>query len=133
MKAGLFTLIALAAPLVAIPKTIPKTPESIRLLSCVVNRAGLLEAEVENTSDAALLCNLRCDYALHETSSSHWFEVSIPARFKGIVGPVRHFSRPARKLSRPPRKLSAENSRQSAFSYAAKRSRCLTPARSNYP
>jgi len=48
--------------------------------------APKFEAEVENTSDATQICNLRCDYTLEETTSSHWFEVSIPARFSGIVG-----------------------------------------------
>src|SRR5262245_12143370 len=82
MKSTLFTLIALAAPLVGIPKT----TEPIRLLSCVVSNAGLLEAEVENTSDTTQSCLLRCDFTLYETTRSHWFEVSIPARFRGIVG-----------------------------------------------
>ena len=82
MKARLIALIALAVPLVGIPKS----SGPVRLLSCVVSRAGLLEAEVENTSDTAQICNLRCDYTLEETTSSHWFEVSIPARFSGIAG-----------------------------------------------
>ncbi len=82
MNIRLVTLIALAAPLMGIPNS----AGPIRLVSCVVNRAGLLEAEVENTSDAAQVCNLRCDYTLEDTTSSHWFEVSIPARFSGIVG-----------------------------------------------
>ena len=82
MKARLFTLIALSVPLLGIPNS----SGPIRLLSCVVSRAGLLEAEAENTSDTAQLCNLRCDFTLEDTTSSHWFEVSIPARFSGIVG-----------------------------------------------
>ena len=82
MKASLFMLIALAGPLMGIPNS----AGPVRLLSCVVSRAGLLEAEVENTSDTKQICNLRCDYTLEETNSSHWFEVSIPARFSGIVG-----------------------------------------------
>ena len=82
MKASLFMLIALAGPLMGIPNS----AGPVRLLSCVVSRAGLLEAEVENTSDAPQICNLRCDYTLQETTSSHWFEVSIPARFSGIAG-----------------------------------------------
>jgi len=75
-------LAALAAPLVA------KTPGPVRLLSCVVSNAGLLEAEVENTSDSAQACSLRCDYAIGETTISQRFEISIPARFRGIVGQV---------------------------------------------
>jgi hypothetical protein len=82
VKAILLTLIALAAPLVGIPKT----PGPIRLLSCVVSRAGLLEAEVENSSDTAQICKLRCDYTLEEATISHRFEATIPARFRGIAG-----------------------------------------------
>jgi len=82
MKARLFMLIALAGPLMGIPNS----AGPVRLLSCVVSRAGLLEAEVENTSDTKQICNLRCDYTLEEATSSHWFEVSIPARFSGIAG-----------------------------------------------
>jgi hypothetical protein len=82
MKARLFTLIALAAPLVGIPNS----TGPIRLVSCVVSRAGLLEAEVENTTDSAQICRLRCDYAIEGTTRSRGFEVSIPARFRGIVG-----------------------------------------------
>jgi hypothetical protein len=75
-------LAALAAPLIA------KTPGPVRLLSCVVSNAGLLEAEVENTSDSAQACKLCCEYVIGETTISHRFEVSIPARFRGIVGQV---------------------------------------------
>jgi len=82
MNAGRFViaLAALAAPLAA------NTPGSVRLLSCVVSSAGLLEAEVESTADFAQTCNLRCDYVIGGTTISHRFDVSIPARFKGIVG-----------------------------------------------
>jgi hypothetical protein len=85
MKARLYVIAfaALAAPLVG-----ANSPGPIRLLSCVVSRTGLLEAEVDNTSDSALTCKLRCDYAIRETTISHWFEVSVPARFSGIVGQV---------------------------------------------
>ena len=82
MKAKLFALIALAAPLVGIPNS----AGPILLHSCVVSRAGLLEAEVENTSETAQVCKLRCDYTLEGTTNSHWFEFSIPARFSGIAG-----------------------------------------------
>ena len=87
MKSRLLILIALAAPLVGIPKT----TGPVRVLSCVVSRAGLLEAEVENTSDTAQICKLRCDFTIGETTRSHWFEVSIPARFSGIVGQIETF------------------------------------------
>lgn len=72
---------ALAAPVVAVP------PELIRL-SCIVSSAGLLEAEVESTSDFAQTCNLRCDYVVGAATISHRFEVSISPRFKGVVGQV---------------------------------------------
>lgn len=75
-------LAALAAPLIA------QTPGPVRLLSCVVSNAGLLEAEVENTSGSAQACSLRCDYVIEETTISHRFEISIPARFRGIAGQV---------------------------------------------
>ena len=74
-------LVALSAPAVA------ETPESIRV-SCTVNSAGLLEAEVESTSDFAQTCNLRCDYVVGATTISHRFEVSIAPRYKGVVGQV---------------------------------------------
>ena len=73
-------LAALASPLIA------QSPGPIRLLSCVVSSTGLFEAEVENTSDSAQTCNLRCDYVVGEATISHRFEVSIPARFRGRVG-----------------------------------------------
>ena len=82
MKAARYAiaLAALASPLVA------DTPGPVRLLSCVVSNAGLFEAEVENTSDSARVCNLRCDLVISDTTIPHRFEVSIPARFRGIVG-----------------------------------------------
>jgi len=73
-------LAVLAAPLVA------RAPGPVRLLSCVVSNAGLLEAEVENTSDSAQACSLRCDYRIEEAMTSRRFEVSIPARFSGVAG-----------------------------------------------
>ena len=78
-------LAALVAPLVA------KTPEPVRLLSCVVSSAGLLEAEVENTSGSTQACSLRCDYVIGESTISHRFEISIQARFRGIAGQVDTF------------------------------------------
>ena len=58
----------------------------VRLLACVVSPGGLLEAEVDNTSDAMQTCDIRCDYAVAGTTFSHWFEVTIPSRFNGPVG-----------------------------------------------
>ena len=76
-------LIALAAPLAA------NTPGPIRLLSCTVSSVGLLEAEVENSSDTVHTCELRCDYVIGGSTISHRFEaVSIPSRYRGIVAQV---------------------------------------------
>ena len=84
----LAALVALAAAQSTIPALTPpsKSDGPIRLLSCVVSPNGTLEAEVDNSSDAAMSCNIRCNYAIGETTFSHWFEVSIPARFNGRVG-----------------------------------------------
>jgi hypothetical protein len=76
-----FALAALVLPLAGAKSTGP-----VRLLSCAVSRAGLLEAEVENASDSAQTCKLRCEYVIHATTVSHWFEVTVPARFSGIAG-----------------------------------------------
>jgi len=78
-----FALAVLAGPLAA------QSPGPIRLLSCIVSDAGLLEVAVENVSDAVHTCNLRCDYVISGYTLSHPFEqVTIPSRFKGIVGQV---------------------------------------------
>ena len=34
----------------------------VRLLNCVVSPGGALEAEVDNQSDDAMSCNIRCNY-----------------------------------------------------------------------
>ena len=58
----------------------------IRLLNCVVSPAGILEAEVDSTSDAAMNCNISCSYEFGGKRLSQWFEVTIPKRFHGHVG-----------------------------------------------
>lgn len=58
----------------------------IRLLTCVVTSSGILEAEVDNQSEDAMTCNLRCNYELGERMFSHTFNITIPARFNGRVG-----------------------------------------------
>ena len=73
-------LAALAAPLIA------KSPEPVRLLSCVVSETGLLEAEVSNTSDLEMTCRLGCSYVVREAALSHSFEVDIVPHFMGRVG-----------------------------------------------
>jgi hypothetical protein len=84
----LIALAAVAAPLAGVSALTPpsKADGPIRLLSCVVSPTGVLEAEVDNHPDSAQLCNVRCNFAIGETTFSHWFEVSIPARFNGRVG-----------------------------------------------
>jgi hypothetical protein len=67
--------------------TPPSTSDGpIRLLTCVVTSAGILEAEVDNQSEDAMNCNIRCNYELGERTFSHSFNVTIPARFNGRVG-----------------------------------------------
>jgi hypothetical protein len=58
----------------------------VRLLSCVVSSNGKLEAEVDNQSDDAQYCNVRCNFDLGGQTFSHWFAVTIPKRFNGRVG-----------------------------------------------
>jgi hypothetical protein len=63
-----------------------KSDGPIRLLSCVVGADGTLEAEVDNQSEDAMGCNIRCNYDIGGQTFTHWFEVTIPARFNGRVG-----------------------------------------------
>ena len=58
----------------------------IKLLTCIVSPSGLLEAEVDSTSEDAMSCYIRCNYELGDRQFSHSFEVTIPARFHGRVG-----------------------------------------------
>ena len=58
----------------------------VRLMSCVVSSGGMLEAEVDSRSEDAMNCNIRCNYEFGGKPFSHWFEVTIPARFNGRVG-----------------------------------------------
>jgi hypothetical protein len=58
----------------------------IKLLNCVVSPNGILEAEVDNQSDTAMGCQIRCNFDISGTKFSHWFEVTIPAQFHGRVG-----------------------------------------------
>jgi len=58
----------------------------VRLLNCIVSPGGNLEAEVDNQSDDAMSCNIRCNYEFGGKTFSHWFEVTIPKRFTGRVG-----------------------------------------------
>ena len=58
----------------------------VRLLSCPVSQAGILEAEVDSRTDDAMACNLRCNYEFGGKPFSHWFEVIVPAHFNGRLG-----------------------------------------------
>ena len=84
-------VVALAAIAAAHADVYGLTPPSrsdgpVKLLTCVVSAGGVLEAEVDNSTDDAMACNIRCNYAIAEQTFSHWFEVTIPARFNGRVG-----------------------------------------------
>jgi hypothetical protein len=58
----------------------------IRLLSCVVSGNGKLEAEVDNQSEDAMSCYIRCNYEIGGKTFSHGFQATIPKRFNGRVG-----------------------------------------------
>ena len=58
----------------------------IKLLTCIVNPQGLLEAEVDSRVDDNMDCNIRCDYEIGGQMFSHTFSVTIPKRFHGRVG-----------------------------------------------
>lgn len=58
----------------------------IKLLACVVNPNGVLEAQVESQSEDAMSCNIRCNYELGGKMFSHTFDVTIRARFQGRIG-----------------------------------------------
>jgi len=58
----------------------------IKLLGCTVNAQGILEASVDNSTDDAQSCFIRCSYELGERMFSRGFTVTIPARFNGSVG-----------------------------------------------
>src|SRR4051812_14331897 len=67
--------------------TLPSDSDGpVRLLSCVVSGSGVLEAQVDNQSDDAQRCRLRCDYEFGDKPLFHWFEVTIPKHFNGRVG-----------------------------------------------
>lgn len=58
----------------------------VKLLGCTVNAQGILEASVDNSTDEAVSCFIRCSYELGERMFSHGFTATIPARFNGSVG-----------------------------------------------
>jgi len=63
-----------------------KSDGPVRLLSCVVSAAGVLELEVDSTSEHPMECEFRCNYEIGGQMFSHWFTETVPARFNGRVG-----------------------------------------------
>jgi hypothetical protein len=84
----LMALAAIAIPRSALHALTPPSSSDgpIKLLTCVVTPSGILEAEVDSSSDDSMNCNIRCGYELGERMFSHSFNVTIPARFNGRVG-----------------------------------------------
>lgn len=58
----------------------------LRLLGCTVTNRGILQAQVDNQSDDALFCDIRCGYELGGKMFSHEFSATIPKRFQGSIG-----------------------------------------------
>jgi hypothetical protein len=84
-------LVALAVTVAAQADVFGLTPPSasdgpVKLLGCIVTPQGILEAEVDNQTDDAMSCNIRCNYELGERMFSYTFNVTIPKRFHGRVG-----------------------------------------------
>jgi hypothetical protein len=90
MKARYVLAVLVAAALTQTDVSALATPKEsdgpIRLLSCVVSGNGTLEAEVDNQSDDAMSCYIRCNYEIGEKTFSHGFQATIPKRFNGRVG-----------------------------------------------
>jgi hypothetical protein len=83
--AALAAIFALQADVYAL--TPPSESDGpIKLLTCTVSPAGILEAEVSSQTDDAMDCNVRCNYELGERMFSYTFSVTIPGRFQGRVG-----------------------------------------------
>jgi hypothetical protein len=83
--AGMAAIFAIRTDVYAL--TTPKESDGpIRLLSCVVSGTGNLEAEVDNQSDDAMSCYIRCNYEIGGKTFSHGFQATIPKRFNGRVG-----------------------------------------------
>ena len=87
-RSCLLALAVTAAPLADVHALTPPSDSDgpVKLLTCIVSPAGILEAEVNSQSDDAVSCNIRCTYELGEKMFSHSFSVTIPARFQGRVG-----------------------------------------------
>jgi hypothetical protein len=87
-RLALAALVAVAATHADVSALTPpsKSDGPIKLMNCIVSGDGTLEAEVDNTSEDAQNCNIGCNYEMGGQTFSHWFEVSIPARYSGRVG-----------------------------------------------
>jgi hypothetical protein len=81
--AAVFTMVA-SQSLGLTPPSASDGP--VRLLTCTVSPQGILQAEVDNQTDDAMNCNIRCNYELSERMFSQSFNVTIPGRFHGRVG-----------------------------------------------
>jgi hypothetical protein len=78
---------ALAAAAAAYALNPPSSSDGpVKLLSCVVTPAGILEAAVDSQSDDPMSCDITCHYELADRRFSHTFSVTVPARFQGRVG-----------------------------------------------
>ena len=82
--AALLTCGAAASAFALVPPSASDGP--VKLLACIVTPAGVLEASVENQSDDAMSCDIRCSYELGGRMFTRDFSVSIPPRFQGQVG-----------------------------------------------
>ena len=87
-KHGLAALIAILTTQAEVHALTPPSDSDgpIKLLTCTVSPQGILEAEVDSQTDDEMSCNIRCNYEIGGETFSHWFEVTIPARFNGRVG-----------------------------------------------
>jgi hypothetical protein len=84
-------LIALAAIAATQSDVYGLTPPSdsdgpVRLLTCTVDSQGILEAEVESSTDDDMNCDIRCNYELGGSTFTQIFNVTIRRRFQGRVG-----------------------------------------------
>jgi len=87
-RLGLLTLAILVAAHADVYGLTPPSDSDgpIKLLACIVTPAGVLEAEVTSQAEDDMNCNINCSYELGSQMFSHWFSVTVPARFQGRVG-----------------------------------------------
>ncbi|MEO8061939.1 MAG: hypothetical protein ABI821_04235 [Pseudomonadota bacterium] len=87
-RSWLFGLAAAVAAQADVYALIPPSESDgpIRLLTCVVDPRGILEAQVDNRTEDDMNCNIRCNYELGEKTFTHSFNVTIRGRFQGRIG-----------------------------------------------